>query len=133
TLDRSGNGLELPVLSASLLRGLTTRVGEPVEHAQRPERVPAARLAFAVLHLEVDLALVDVLERPPPVGIPIALDDRDRLRDSLVRPASVAQVVEPAQDVVEIPVWEREPEPARIDHLAGRLPPEEPALEHVLL
>src|SRR5439155_8643996 len=33
----------------------------------------------------------------------------------------------------EITVWEREPEPARIDHLAGRFPSEEPALEHVLL
>ena len=31
------------------------------------------------------------------------------------------------------PVREREPEPIGVDHLAGRLAPEQPALEHVLL
>src|SRR5438552_2800230 len=41
---------------------------EPVEDPQRAKRVPAARLALAVLHLEVALAPEDVLERPAPVG-----------------------------------------------------------------
>src|SRR5712691_1540107 len=107
---------------------------EPVQHAKRAERVPPARLALAVIHLEVGFALVDVLERPPAVGIPVALDDADRLLDALVgRDAGVAQVLQPAQDVVEVPGRERELEPARVDHLAGRLPTEQPALEHVLL
>src|SRR5213594_3194061 len=95
---------------------------EPVEDPQRAKRVPAARLALAVLHLEVALAPEDVLERPAAVGIPIA-------RDGLVGlVAGVAQVVEPAQDVVEVPVRERELEPAGVDHFAGALPAEQPTL-----
>jgi hypothetical protein len=46
---------------------------KPLEHAQRAERGSPARLALAVLHQEVGLARVDILERPPAVGIPIAL------------------------------------------------------------
>ena len=57
---------------------------EPVEDAPRTERIPPARLALAVLHLEVGLARVDVLERPPAVGIPIALDDPDRLGNAFL-------------------------------------------------
>jgi len=38
-----------------------------------------------------------------------------------------------AQDVVVPPGRERELEPARVDHLAARLPTEQPALERVLL
>src|SRR5439155_19232953 len=107
---------------------------EPVEDPQRAKRVPAARLALAVLHLEVALAPEDVLERPAAVGIPIALDGLDRLGDALVGlVAGVAQVVEPAQDVVEVPVRERELEPAGVDHFAGALPAEQPTLEHVFL
>src|SRR2546427_13222234 len=57
---------------------------EPVEDTHRAKRVPPAGPALAVVHLEVGLARVDVLEWPPAVGIPIALDDTDRLRDALV-------------------------------------------------
>ena len=83
---------------------------------------------------KVGLARVDVLERPAAVGIAIVLDDSDRLGHALVGPdLGVAQVVEPAQDVVVPPGREREPQPVGVDHLAGRLPTEQPALEHVLL
>jgi len=47
---------------------------------------------------------VDVLERPAAIRIAIALDDRDRLGDSFVGlDAGLPQVLEPAQDVVEVP------------------------------
>src|SRR5205814_5285023 len=78
--------------------------------------------------------LLAVLARPAALHVPVAPDDGDRLGDALVGSiARVAQVVEPAQDVVEVPVRERELEPARIDQLAGRLPPEQPPLEHVFI
>ena len=90
------------------------------------ERVPPARCALAVLHLEVRLALVDALERPAAVGLPVPFDDVDRLDDALVRGnAGIAQVVEAAQDVVVVPVREREMEPVGIDDLATRLPAEQ--------
>ena len=79
---RSGTGSIPCSLLTSSARLSALR--EPVEHAHRAERVPPARLALAVLHLEVGLARVDVLERPPAIGIPIALDDPDRLGDPLV-------------------------------------------------
>jgi hypothetical protein len=105
---------------------------EPVEHPHRAERVPPARRAFAVLHPDVGFTRVDVPERPPAVGIPIALDDPDRLGDALVGlDVGVAQVLESAQDVVVIPVREREAEPAAVDHLAGRLAAEQTAFQHV--
>src|SRR5258708_624429 len=97
----------------------------PVEHAHRTERVPSAGQALAIVHLDVGLARVDVLKRPAAVGIATALDDPDRLGDALVGlDAGIAQVLKPAQDVVEIPGRERELEPAGVDHLAGRLPTE---------
>ena len=50
------------------------------------------------------LALMHVLERPPAVGIPVVLDDPDRLGDALLGlDLGAAQVFQPAQDVVEIP------------------------------
>jgi hypothetical protein len=77
---------------------------------------------------------MDGLERPPAVGRAVAPDDLDRLGHAVVgRDASLAKVLEAAEHVVEVPVRERELEPARVDHLAGRLAAEEPALEHVLL
>jgi len=57
---------------------------EPLENAQRAERVPAAGLASTLIHLEVGIARVDVLERPTAVGIRVAFDDLDRLGDAFV-------------------------------------------------
>src|SRR4051794_31541707 len=80
------------------------------------------------------LALVDVLEQPAAVGISLGVDDRDRLGGALIgRLARVAEVVEAAQNVVEVPGRERELEPGRIDHFAARLSSEEASLEQVLL
>ena len=58
----------------------------PAQSSTRSARSVFQRLGWPspVLHLEVGLALVDVLERPAAVGIAIALDDPDRLGDALV-------------------------------------------------
>src|SRR6187551_1603474 len=97
--SRIGRPLGLSISERDRLPALR----DPVEHAHRAKRVPAARVALAVLHLEMYLSGVDGLERPTAVGIPIGLDDTDRLGDALVRRVPrCAQVVETAEDV-EVP------------------------------
>src|SRR5215212_412639 len=92
----------------------------PIEDTHGAQRVPAAGPALPFVHLEVRPAAMDVLRPPPAVRVAILLDDFDGLRNALVgRAAGRAEVIEPAQDVVVIPVRERELEPARVDHLAG--------------
>lgn len=77
---------------------------------------------------------MDVLKRPAAIGIAVAFDDPDRLGDAIVGlETGVSQVVEAAKDVVVLPGRERERQPVGVDDLAGRLPSEEPALEHVRL
>ena len=118
----------------AIVPGRLPALREPVEHAHRAESVPATRRALAILHLEVRRALADVLEGPPAIRTPVALNDPDCLGDALVWPlAGIAQVVERPEDVVVVPVRERELEVAGVDYLARRLPTEQPALEHVLL
>src|SRR5688500_3762429 len=110
------------------------RVGRPPpEHAHRAERVPAARPALALVHLEMSLTLVHVLERPAAVWQPVALDGLDGFGHPSVTDVGFAQVLEHPEDVVVVPMRERELEPPRIDDVAGRLPPEEPTLEQVLV
>src|SRR5438105_6328544 len=76
-----------------------------------------------------------VLEGPASVRIATPLDQCDRLGDTRVGRIGTggSEMLEAPEDVVEIPGREGELEPARVDHLAGRLPAEELALEHVLL
>ena len=81
-----------------------------------------------------------VIERPPPVAVALRLDQRDRLGHALVRrDAALAQVLESPQHVVVPPRREGEARKhgaalaIALDHLAGRLPAEEAALEEVLL
>src|SRR2546430_15235049 len=91
---------------------LSAPSARPVQDPQRAERVPAAGLALAVFHLEVDLALVDVLERPAAVRAPFLLYYFDRLGDPIVGLGlSSAEVFEAAQDVVEVVRRERGIEP----------------------
>src|SRR5262245_20481511 len=81
----------------------------PAQHPQRPQRVPAAGLAVAFVHLEVDRAWMGVLEQPPAVGLALALDELDRLAHPLVRrSAGRSEVLEPAEHVVEPAGRERE-------------------------
>ena len=76
---------------------------------RRPERPPAVRIALA---------------STTPMASAIALVGLD---------LGVAQVVESAQDVVMPPGRERGLEPVGVDHLAGRLPPEQAAFQQVRL
>src|SRR6266542_5076652 len=95
----------------------------PVQDPHGAKRVPAAGFALANVDLEEDLAGMSILGAPATFGVALGSDDFDSLRDSLLRRhAGVPQVLQPAQDVVEVPGWERELEPAGVDHLAGRLP-----------
>ena len=55
---------------------------EPIEHAQRAQRVPPARRALADLHLEVDRARVNVLERPAAIRGAHPLHEAERLEGS---------------------------------------------------
>src|SRR5436190_11698823 len=85
------------------------RCGSPGEHSQRAKGDPAAGLTLT-LHLEGRLARPGVLEGPSAGGLAMGLDDPDRLRDAFVPwvVLRVAEVVEPAQDVVVPPGRERE-------------------------
>ena len=60
--------------------------------------------------------------------------DVDRLARPLLRQdACGPQVVEPAEHVVVVALRVAESDEHRIDHLAGRTPTEQPALQQVLL
>ena len=76
-----------------------------------------------------------VLERPPAVAVALRLDQLDRLGHALVRrDAGSAQVLESPQHVVVPPGREGEARPGGVMiDLTGRPPPEEAALEQVLL
>src|SRR4051812_8830920 len=77
------------------------RSPRPAQHPKRSQRVPAARLAGASFHLEVDRTRMRILERPAPVIKTLALHQIDRVGDALVRcDARAAQVVESPQNVV---------------------------------
>src|SRR3954452_25457196 len=77
------------------------RSPRPAQHAKRSQRIPAARLAGASFHLEVDRTRMRVLEWPAPVTMTLAVHQIDRVDDALVRcDARPAQVVESPQDVV---------------------------------
>ena len=58
----------------------------PAQDAQGPQRVPAAGLTVAGVHLEVDRALVRVLQEPGAVGLLLGADQLDRLPCPIVRP-----------------------------------------------
>src|SRR5207302_5446195 len=75
----------------------------PIQNAHRAKRVPAARLALPFVHFEIDRTRMRILQGPASVFGSLALDKLDRLGDPLVRlDARAAQVVEPAQHVVQV-------------------------------
>src|SRR6185437_669920 len=103
----------------------------PPEDAHGPERVPPARLAFAVIDREIQLAGMRVLQRPAPVRVTLGPDQPDRLGRPVVGGgAGRAQVVEAAEHVVvpERRVGELRPRSRAaglavlLDRLAGRQP-----------
>src|SRR6478735_7017367 len=106
----------------------------PVEHAQRSQRVPAARVSVAVLERELGLARMGVLEQPGAVGLSLVPDQLNGLGDPLVRGlAGTTEVVEGAKYVVVPARRPGELEPVLGGHLAGALAPEQVPLQQVLL
>src|SRR5262245_4527290 len=92
----------------------------PVQHAQCAQCVPAAGLADACFHLEVDPIRVNAIERPSPVLVTSLLHQLDRLGEALVGFGTGApQVVEPPQHVIVPGGRKREARPAAINDLAG--------------
>src|SRR6184192_509472 len=130
TLTRSGRGRQ----SLSLV--------VPAEHARGAEGVPPARSPLALVHREVHLAGMRILEGPAAVRTALGLDQVDRLGHPLVRNgAGRAQVVETSEHVV-VPIGRvGELRPGRgamglavlIDHLTGRQPAKHPPLEEIVL
>src|SRR5438105_2546142 len=104
-----------------------TRHGWPRTSAApaRAQGIPSARIALALVDLEVHLAGMGVLEWPSALGVALGPDVVDRLGHAVIgRHAGVAQVFEPAQDVVEVVGWEGEAGPVAVDDLPGREPTE---------
>src|SRR5690242_14155477 len=106
----------------------------PTEHTQRSKRVPPAGLAHRLIERKGERLVVRVIEKPAAVSLPPALDNLQSIADARVGPdAGGLEVVERTQNVVVVAGREREFQERRIRHLAGRTPPEETALEQVLL
>src|SRR3954469_239495 len=117
-----------------LRRDRRSRSTGPAKHTQRVQGVPTTRLSAGLVQLEVDVALVRLLEWPPSGRVACALDDIERLGDPVVRlHARGAKVVERPEDVVVPARWERELGVLRIDELAGRQTAQQSAVEQVLL
>src|SRR5436305_6432539 len=106
----------------------------PVEHPERAEGVPAARLPHATLEGEVDTTGMDPIEQPTAVRLPLRAHDLDGLRHpGIGLRARMPEVVERPEHVVAPGVREREVEVRRTYHLAGALAAEQASLEQVLL
>ena len=81
----------------------------PSEHPQRPERVPAARLAYRLAELEGERLVVRSIEEPAAIGLPPALDELQGVVHAWVGlDAGGPEVVERAEDVVVVARRERE-------------------------
>ncbi len=95
----------------------------PAKDAERAERDPSARTTLSFVEVHQQLVVMSMFERPAAVGVTLRFDDADRLGGSLVRrDPGGPHVVERAQDVVVPTVREREVQPTRVRHLAGRQP-----------
>jgi hypothetical protein len=96
--------------------------------------VPAARLALGLIHSQIQLLWMRVLKAPPPVLAALVDNEVDRLAHPLVPgDPRTPQILQRAQDVVEIAGWERERRKDRIDDLASRTPTEETPLKQIVL
>src|SRR2546428_4074219 len=113
----------------------------PAEYARRAEGVPPARSPLALVHREVQLAGMGIVESPAALRLALGLDQVDRLGHPLVPDgAGPAQVVETSEHVV-VPIGRvGELRPGRgamgltvlVDHLTGRQPAQHPPLRQDL-
>ena len=106
----------------------------PAEDTQRPQRVPPAGPAVAVLERKVDLAGMRVLQQPGAIGLLLGSEQIDRFVHPRVRRIpGRAEVFEGTQHVVVPAGRKRELQPGRVDDFAGALTPEQLSFEEVLL
>src|SRR5436190_3806978 len=113
----------------------------PPQDSQGTECVPPARRPSLAFHVEVDLALMGLIEGPSSVLVSTPYHQVD----GFVRPfiglhARLSQVLQAPQDVVVPTRWKRESCPTRsrilpiaLDDLSGGQRPEEAAFQQVLL
>jgi len=84
------------------------------QNSQGTECVPAARSSLPTFHVEVDLALMGLIERPSPVLVSTPCHQVDGFVGPFIGPdASLSQVVQAPQDVVMPTSGKRESCPAR--------------------
>jgi hypothetical protein len=105
----------------------------PAQHAKRAERDPAGGSPFADLELEPDTTGEPPVQRPGSVGAAPRTHVLHGLQQARVAPARAAEVVERPQHVVVPAARVRELQVTRSRRLAGAQPPQEPALQQVLL
>src|SRR5882672_1932583 len=97
----------------------------PLEHSQRPKRVPAAGCAEP-FQLEIRLALIAVLQQPVAVLALAAPHNLDCIGEALVaRCVDPLEIVQSAKDVVVPARWEGEPKENRLDDLARSVGPKQ--------
>src|SRR5467141_4145435 len=90
-----------PALSSSGRGRHSLSLVVPAEHARGAEGVPPARSPLALVHREVQLAGMGILEGPAAARIAFELDQVDRLGHPLVgNGAGRAQVVETSEHVI---------------------------------
>src|SRR5713101_3589482 len=102
-------------------------VGIPAQDSQGTECVPAARRSSPTFHVEVDLALMGLSERPSPVLVSTPCHHFDGFVGPFIGlHARLSQVVQTPEDVVMPPSRKRKSCPARsmifpvaIDDLSG--------------
>src|SRR5689334_23364001 len=108
-------------------------VAVPAQNAESTQCIPAARLADLRLHLQWNEFGMKQVERPAPVLVAALQDNFDGASDATVGfDACVAQVIEPAQNVVMPKGRVRKAQPALVDHLAGPQRAEHAALQQIL-
>src|SRR5215472_1802504 len=81
----AGDGRDrTPVFALAAADRSARRLPVPVDDPLRPQRVPAARPAVALLEREVDVTGMGVLQQPRPVGLLLGAHEVDRFVDAPV-------------------------------------------------
>src|SRR5438132_10198976 len=139
---KSSESAGAPLRCHVQIRHEPSRSPRPTKYPQRAQGVPAAGPAFALVHVELEIAdpgvdhfaLAWILERQPPFGVTLGTDQVDGFGHARIgRHARLAEAVEPAQRVVVPAGREREQREGPIDQLAARQPAQHPAFEQVFL
>src|SRR5207302_5496630 len=115
-------------------RGLLLRAVVMAQNPQCAQCIPAACLSNIRLDLQWNEFGVKQVERPAPVLVAALHHNFDGVASAAVGfDARIAQIIEPAQDIV-MPKWRvRKAQPAFVDHLACAQRAEHAALQQIFL